>query len=462
MTKICVNGGGFAGLSTALLLAADGHDVTVVERDAPPPSRDPEAVWEAWERRGVPQFRQTHVLLDRACGVLRRELPHVWARLLESGAMPHDMTAHPPLAASPEPLPAQPDDVMALLTRRSTAEAALRHAAEDDPRVDVRSGVAGKGLLTRGMGSGLYGLATSAGPIEADIVVDCAGRRSPMPEWVEDAGARRPFEHEADYRIQYWTQWFRLQPGAAMPVLRGRPARDVGPLEVLTCPADNGWFSITVVATAGDRRFRVLSDLEVLLRMLRRIPEVAEWVDESVSEPVGTILPMVSVVDKRRRYVIDGMACLPGLVGVGDSVGASNPSLARGTSFATMHALLLRDVLRADADAASLTERFEASLDEHFEPWWQATIETDTAHLARMEAVADGREPDVDQGWIFAHAGQHDAEVWRSLVRIGGVRDLPPVVMATTPGLLERVGETIARVGPPRVPELDVEAVLAP
>jgi 2-polyprenyl-6-methoxyphenol hydroxylase-like FAD-dependent oxidoreductase len=42
MTNVCIIGGGFAGLSTALLLAADGHDVSVVERDAGPPSRDPE------------------------------------------------------------------------------------------------------------------------------------------------------------------------------------------------------------------------------------------------------------------------------------------------------------------------------------------------------------------------------------------------------------------------------------
>lgn len=46
---ILIVGGGICGLDTALLLARDGHDVTLLERDASPIPDSPEAACEAME-----------------------------------------------------------------------------------------------------------------------------------------------------------------------------------------------------------------------------------------------------------------------------------------------------------------------------------------------------------------------------------------------------------------------------
>lgn len=459
MTNICISGGGVAGLATALLLAADGHEVSVVERDPAPPSRDPEVTWASWERRSVPQFRQTHAFLARARLLLRSELPHVWARLLEAGVGEHDLAGNPPATVTDRSPRPGDEDLVLMCARRSTVEHVLRHAADDDPRVEVLSGIAAKGVIADGTPPHVTGLATSAGPLEADLVVDCGGRRTAAPDWIEEAGGRRPAEESAEYRIAYWTQWFRLRPGAAMPTLTGRPALEIGPMEVLRVPADNGWFSITVVAVASDPRFRVLSDQARLMRFLRALPVTRDWVDPAVAEPVGGILPMFTLVDSRRRYVVGGEPCATGLVAVGDSVGASNPSLARGASFALLHAVGLRDLLREDPDPRTLPLRHHDLLEATFEPWWQMTVAADNAHLARMRAAVDGSAPPFDPGWTFLHAAQHDADLWRLALRVAGVIELPQDVVAR-PGVLEQVGATIARIGPPTIDPIDVDALL--
>ena len=77
MPKVIVLGAGVCGLASAMMLARDGHGVTVLERDPAPVPETPEAAWERWERRGVAQFRRAHILVARGRHVLDAELPDV-------------------------------------------------------------------------------------------------------------------------------------------------------------------------------------------------------------------------------------------------------------------------------------------------------------------------------------------------------------------------------------------------
>lgn len=74
MAEVIVVGGGICGLGLAILLARDGHEVTVLERDADPPPESAASAWDAWTRKGIAQFHQPHNLMpgpdDFARGVL--------------------------------------------------------------------------------------------------------------------------------------------------------------------------------------------------------------------------------------------------------------------------------------------------------------------------------------------------------------------------------------------------------
>ena len=65
MSTFLVPGAALGGLQTALLLAQDGHEVTVLERDRRPAPTNTETAWSQWRRPGIPQMDQTHLPLAR-------------------------------------------------------------------------------------------------------------------------------------------------------------------------------------------------------------------------------------------------------------------------------------------------------------------------------------------------------------------------------------------------------------
>src|SRR4051812_11290012 len=83
--RIVVVGGSVAGLSTALLLARDGHAVTVVERAHLAPPADVETAAATAMRATAPQILQPHVLLATFRELLRERLPDVYGGLLAAG-----------------------------------------------------------------------------------------------------------------------------------------------------------------------------------------------------------------------------------------------------------------------------------------------------------------------------------------------------------------------------------------
>src|SRR4051812_10906997 len=182
MGGVVICGGGVGGLMTALLLAADGHEVVVLERDpAPPPA--PAESWEGWERRGVNQFRLPHFLLPRFNTTASAELPAVIDGLLRAGAYSSNffgpMRDHVPGGE-------RFDFVTA---RRPVLEAVVAALADAAPRVDVRRGIGVRELVTGPEAlSGVphvVGVRTEAGDtLFADLVVVATGRRCSLADWL--------------------------------------------------------------------------------------------------------------------------------------------------------------------------------------------------------------------------------------------------------------------------------------
>jgi choline dehydrogenase-like flavoprotein len=105
MAEIVVAGAGIGGLTAAMLLAGDGHAVTVLERDPEPPPATTEEAWAGWERKGVNQFRLPHFFLARFRILLEAELPRVLPALDAAGALRTNAIAEAPEFVSGGPRP---------------------------------------------------------------------------------------------------------------------------------------------------------------------------------------------------------------------------------------------------------------------------------------------------------------------------------------------------------------------
>ena len=98
MARIVVVGAGVVALGTAMLLAGDGHQVTVLERDPEGRRTTRSRPGTRWQRPGLNQFRMAHAFLGGFRAMLDAELPEVSEGLGRCGRIAAEL--HPRRAAT--------------------------------------------------------------------------------------------------------------------------------------------------------------------------------------------------------------------------------------------------------------------------------------------------------------------------------------------------------------------------
>ncbi|MET0524497.1 MAG: alpha/beta fold hydrolase [Nocardioides sp.] len=456
MADILVLGAGLNGLATAMLLARDGHQVTVLERDPAEPRGDNDELWTSWERRGVNQFNQLHFLLPRWTATMTAELPEVVTELEGRGgtrwstvhALPDEVTGG---------TRAGDERFETVTARRPVIEAAVAAVATRTPGLTVRRGVRVTGLLTEpgpGQVPHVTGVLTAGGPaVRADLVVDASGRRSPVAGMLAAAGVRRPHEEREEAGFVYYCRHFRARDGRH-PEVTGLLLQHFHGLSTLTLPADRDTWGVGFVTSSRDKELRGLRDEAAWTRAMTLVPGMETWVD---GEPISDVQVIAGIEDRYRRYVVEGQPVATGLVAVGDAWACTNPSIGRGASIGLLHGVLLRDVLRqtSPADAIGLVRAFDAATEDGVTPWYQATRAFDRHRLAEIDADLAGvpyRTP--DPAWAMTTAlyaaALRDPGALRAQGDIASMLAMPPQALAA-PGVLERVVALGAN--SPRYPE---------
>ncbi len=447
MAQIVVVGGGVVALGTAMLLADDGHRVVVLERDPEGPPSDPVEAWERWQRPGLNQFRMAHAFMGGFRAVVDAELPEVAKALQAAGGLRLNFIR--------DVLPVQMsggwqdgDERFEWLTgRRVLVEAVLAAAAEATPGVEVRRGVAVAGLSSGASAQTgvphVTGVRTKDGEsISADLVVDMSGRRSALPAWLQDIGARLPGEEIEDSGFLYFGRHFRSANGSVPPMF-GPAQIHWGTISSLTLPADNGTWAVVVVTGSKDTALRSMREADRWEAVVRSLPLVAHWLDGT---PIDDgVQVMARLEDRHRDFVVDGNPVATGVVAVADSWACSNPANGRGASVGMLHALTLRDQLRVAGldDPAAFAEAFYAATAETVEPWYRATLVSDRHRLGEIEAgirgvAYDSRDAAYQLEKSLDSAFQQDPECARANFDIRFVLRTPGEVFGR-PGLRDKI-----------------------
>jgi 2-polyprenyl-6-methoxyphenol hydroxylase-like FAD-dependent oxidoreductase len=401
MARIVMAGGGIAALLTAMLLADDGHEVTVLERD-PAPAAAPAAAWDDWKRRFVAQFRLPHLFLARFRIEVERELPRVAEALGQAGALRFN-----PLAlAPPEAIGGfrEGDRAYEMLTgRRAVMEAVIAAAAQATPGVRIRRGAEVTGLMTGDPAPGgvprVTGVRTADGAeIAADLVVDATGRRSPLGRWLADCGAAPAAEEAEDSGFLYYGRHFRSADGSVPPML-GPGLQECGTVSTLTLPADHGTWAVVIVTSAGDTALRGLGQAGNWTAAIQAMPLVAHWLG---GEPLEDhIVTIAKIEDRHRSLVVGGQPVATGVVGLADAWGCTNPSLGRGVSIGVLHGQALRDTLRRSdpGEAGQFALDFHEATMSTVEPWYRATVRYDRHRLGEIDAEIRGEAYEPADPW---------------------------------------------------------------
>lgn len=445
MSKIVVLGAGVVGLSTAMLLARQGHDVTVFERDGARIPGSPAEARPEWERRGVAQFRQPHFLHSRGRQVFDAHLPDVKDALLRAGGAKFDyLTLMPPSIADRAPRPGD-ERFVTVTGRRPVIEYAVASVANE--LLPIERGCSITGLLTgKSTGPGIphvSGVRTVDGAeIRADLVVDATGRQSKLPDWLEAIEARRPIEEAEESSFIYYTRYFRAATGW-VPAFRAGILTDYHSFSLLTLPCDSGTWSVTVFILAGDPALKALRDPERWTRLVASCPTHAHWLD---GEPITDVLAMGGVTDRYRRFVAEGAPVATGVVSVGDAWGCTNPVQGRGISIGLIHAVGTAEVVKEHLDdPLALALAHDAMTEERVTPWYRDTVAFDRLRASQIAAAVQGRAPPRPTNPIGALpiAMPYDADLFRAFIEIRAVLALPRDVLAR-PGLADRIMELAA------------------
>ncbi|HET6729869.1 MAG TPA: NAD(P)/FAD-dependent oxidoreductase [Jiangellaceae bacterium] len=373
--RVSIVGAGPAGTTAALLLARQGHHITLVDRDPGP------RPGEGWERVGVMQFHLPQTLRAPGRNLLARRLPDLHQALMDAGAV----------VAAP---PGGPEYAANLYVRREVMERAMWEFTSREPGISRVRGHADGVVLDDDRVTGVVvSTRSTRQTIGADLVVDASGRAGRF------AAAYRAQVDGGDCGVAYASRLFQLRPGADPGPMNGGPgwmAEYDGLLNIIFVH-DAGTFSVLLARLGSDRELTALRDETAYTTALSLLPAAAEWTDPARAFPIDKVRAGAGLVNLYRPQTRE----VTGLLAIGDAVCTTNPTGGRGVTLAMRAAAELADLV-ATHPHPQWAARLDAWSLEQLRPWFEEHLIFDRAMRARWSRQP--LDPNADISWDLVAA----------------------------------------------------------
>lgn len=363
-----VVGGSLAGMLAARALAAHFERVLVLDRDTLPSDPAP--------RRATPQAHHVHMLLKGGENAIEVLLPGFCAELDARGAL--TVTSRDTLAAFEFGFAPRFDSPMKL---HSQSRWLLEHVVRSlvlarTPNLELRSGVAVRGLARNAAANRIDGVITDAGeaPLAGELVIDATGRREEALRWLGALGLPAPPVESVNVDFGYASMVLELdatQERDWRMLAVGNLPR-VGARGAVILPIEGGRAMCSLGGRAGDYP---PEEREAVIEFAASLPQQVMAETLRRARFLSPVARMIYPANRFRHY--EQYASLPlGLLPLGDALCSFNPTYGQGMSSAALQALALHETLASRTAGEGLRELSQRYLARAAEvarmPWRQA------------------------------------------------------------------------------------------
>ncbi|WP_137286976.1 FAD-dependent oxidoreductase [Halorussus salinisoli] len=425
--RAVVVGAGMAGLLAARVLADGFEDVTVLDRDS--------LADEATPRRGVPQGRHPHALLEAGRATLEDLFPGYGEDLVSAGGVVVDFASDVNFYDEGDFLAHGPFRMETYSASRPLFEQIVRQHVAGLDGVRIRPDCQVADYRFDGARRSVDGVAVQENgertEIPADLVVDATGRTSRTPTWLSDHGYAPPPVDEVHIDLSYSTTYVErpasdrrtyLVPPSSPRTRGGMAAPVEGDRWVVNLQGVHG----TDPPTGFEEFTEYAASLPTptLKRLLDDRPNRSETVEH---------YPFPS--NRRHRY--ESLDRFPdGLVVVGDAVASFNPVYAQGISVAALEALVLHRTL-ATGRRGNLALRFFDRAEDVVDVAWMLAVGSDFGFPQTTGPKPRGTDLAARYLSRLTRRAHTDGELADAFVRVLSM-ERPPTSLFR-PGVLWRV-----------------------
>jgi 2-polyprenyl-6-methoxyphenol hydroxylase-like FAD-dependent oxidoreductase len=368
-----VIGGSIAGLLTARVLSEHFAKVLILERDAAPESPA--------SRKGIPQGRHVHLLLETGLKVMDTLFPGLKQELRSAGAALIDAARDTAWYHHGTWKPRYSSGIETVLCTRPHLEWVVRQRVAALPNVELRYDISVEEPLADAERTHITGVRLT-GPggeerLMADLVVDASGRGSRTPRWLEALGYGKPEVEEVGIDLAYTSRFYEPPAGEAFDwkLMIQYPRSPESWRSGVIMSVEGGRWIVSLTGYFGDH---APTDEQGFMDFVRSLPtrDIATALDGAVAMSP----PVTHKIPKSQWLHYERLPRFPeGFVVLGDAACAFNPVFGQGMTVAGQGAQLLGACLaeqarRSPGDLRGLSRRFQKKLAPLIHlPWFLAT-----------------------------------------------------------------------------------------